>query len=89
MKLGVAHLAISLTEATKDSDLAGLVLAVGATRAEDRLIEVHIHGQINIRNIDCVSLDQIIDDDNSKLEWTFAKEKLRSTRVSVTERASV
>ena len=45
-KLGVAHLAESLTEATTASDLAKLVLTVGETRADDRLIEVHIHGQI-------------------------------------------
>jgi hypothetical protein len=87
-KLGVAHLAESLTEATTASDLAKLVLTVGETRADDRLIEVHIHGQINIRNVDCVSLDQVLDDDHSKLEWTFAREKLRSTRVSVTERVT-
>jgi len=88
MWLGIAHLAADLTDSTDDLDLPGLVLTIGDTRAEDRLIEIHVHGQITVRNVDRVTLDDTLNTEDARLDWSFAKEKLEKTRVEVTERVA-
>jgi hypothetical protein len=43
-KLGVAHLASAMTSATAIRDIPNYILSTGATRTDDRYIEVHIWG---------------------------------------------
>lgn len=86
--LGIAHLAGDLTDTTDEANLPAMVLSIGATRAEDRLIEVHIHGQVTIRNIDRVTLERTPDTEDTLTDWEYAEAKLRQASINVTSRVA-
>ena len=81
--LGVAQLEPFLTPALPARALADLILTVGATRAEDRFIEVHVFDPIQLRNVVSATLAKPLTDAESIGEWAFASQSLARRGVAV------
>jgi hypothetical protein len=54
----VAHLASAMTSATALHDIPKYILSSGATRTDDRYIEVHIYGELSWQTVSCVALER-------------------------------
>ena len=87
-RLGVAHLAPTLSPMIADKDLPFSVLAVGPSRDDDRYIEVHIYGQLTSAALEDVSLDRPLTHADDRDEWTLARQKLERRGVTVQERVN-
>jgi hypothetical protein len=74
--LGVAHIEASLTPALSPGALPDLILHTGATRHDDRFIEVHIFDPLSWQMIASATLDRPITDAEARDEWDFARTRL-------------
>lgn len=82
-RLGVAKLVPEITTVTASRDLPAMVLSLGATRHDDRFLEVHIHGTINWQALAGVSLDKPLTDGQKQDDWDTATRRLSRNGVSV------
>lgn len=83
--LGVAHLEASLTPALSSGALPGLILAVGATKHDDRFMEVHIFDPLTWQMIASATLDRTITDAEARDEWDFARSRLARRGVPIAD----
>ena len=85
-KLGVAHLASAMTSATATPDISNCVLTSGATRTDDRYIEVHIYGELSWQTIGSVVLEKPVTDSEEQSDWDFGCQKLAHRGVRIVDR---
>jgi len=83
VRLGVAHLAAALTPAMSAGALPGLMLSVGATRREDRYIEVHIFDPLRWQILARATLDRPLADADAREEWDMARQHLARRGVAI------
>ena len=83
--LGVAQLEPALMAAMSSADLPTLVLSVGATKQEDRFLEVHMFDPLRWQAIASASSDRVITDAETRDEWDFARTRLARRGVPVAD----
>jgi len=86
--LGVAHLAPTVTPATAIHELADHILFSGATRPDDRYIEVHIFGEISWQSLSKVTLEKPLTKPEDQDDWSFGQQKLKTRGVMIVDRVN-
>jgi hypothetical protein len=81
--LGVAHLEPALTLAVADRDLSQQVLYNGATRHEDRYIEVHIYGELSWETFAQVTLEKPLTVPKERGDWDFLRQRFTARGIIV------
>lgn len=74
-KLVIAKLTPRLTSATSKRELADLLLHAGATRKDDRFVEVHIYaeGGLDARDVDLVSFQRPPTTPDEHYRWALVQ----------------
>jgi hypothetical protein len=85
-RLGVAHLAPTITPATASLQIGDRILFSGATRRDDRYIEVHVYGEISWQSLNKVTLEKALTDSQDQDDWLLARQKLVSRGVMIVDR---
>jgi hypothetical protein len=86
--LGISHLAPAITGSTGFSDLAKLMMFSGASRHDDRYMEIHIFGGLSWQSLSSVTLEQPLTDPQERDDWEFASQKLGNRGVKIVDRAT-
>ena len=84
-RLGVAHLAPSLSPTVSGDDLPFSILNVGHNKDNDQYIEVHIFGDLTCPALDKARLDRPLTRPDCREEWALARQKLESRGINVEE----
>ena len=82
-KLGVAHLAGSISSATAVSEIPTMILNSASTRNADKYIEVHIHGELSWQTVGSVILEKPLTDPEERDDWDVASQKLSSRGIPI------
>ena len=85
-RLGVAHLAATLTHATALDRISDAILSSGGGRDRDRYIEVHVYGEVSPQSLGQVTLEKPLTDPQDKDDWDGAQQKLTKGGVKVIDR---
>lgn len=85
-RLGIAHLAGTLTPATAPDRIADAILASGEGRDRDHYIEVHVYGEVSPQSLSKVTLERALTDPQDKDDWDAARQKLTKRGVKVIDR---
>src|SRR5208282_1748629 len=86
--LGVAHLAPTVTPATAIHELADHILFSGATRPDDRYIEVHIFGEISWQSLSKVTLEKPLTKPEDQDDGSLGQQKLKTRGVMIVDRVN-
>jgi hypothetical protein len=82
-RLGIAHLEPAISAATANADFPKIVLFSGATRADDRYMEVHIFGELSWQTLGKVTLALPLTTVEEQDDWFFSRQKLKRCNVDV------
>jgi hypothetical protein len=86
--LGVSHLAPAITGSTGFGDLAKLTMFSGASRHDDRYMEIHIFGELSWQSLSSVTLEKPLTDPQERDDWEFASQKLGNRGVKIVDRTT-
>jgi len=85
-RLGVAHLALTITPATANHQIGDRILLSSANRHDDRYIEVHVYGEISWQSLSKVTLEKALTDPQDQDDWLFGRIKLATRGVAIVDR---
>jgi hypothetical protein len=85
-QLGVAHYEPTISPATADADLPDIVLFSGATRQDDRYMEIHIYGELSWQTLARVVLARPLTTAEEQDDWLFGRQKLERRDVEIVDR---
>jgi hypothetical protein len=84
-RLGVAHLEPVVSAASADADFPKIILWSGATKRDDRYMEVHIFGELSWQTLNRITLAQPLTSAEEQDDWFFGRQKLKLRDIIVVD----